>query len=48
MTTFGPATAKKWLSILECSFIIKLLRPHYRNFYKRFDNFAMEYLLRSK
>ena len=28
-------TAKKWLSILECSFIIKLLRPHYRNFSKR-------------
>lgn len=28
-------TAKKWLSILECSFIIKLLRPHYRNFNKR-------------
>lgn len=30
-----PVTAKKWLSILECSFIIKLLRPHYRNFNKR-------------
>jgi predicted AAA+ superfamily ATPase len=30
-----PITAKKWLSILECSFIIKLLRPHYRNFNKR-------------
>ena len=29
------ATAKNWLSILECSFIIKLLRPHYRNFNKR-------------
>ncbi len=28
-------TARKWLSILECSFIIKLLRPHYRNFNKR-------------
>ncbi|MBN2376643.1 MAG: ATP-binding protein [Sedimentisphaerales bacterium] len=28
-------TAKKWLSILQCSFIIKLLRPHYRNFNKR-------------
>jgi predicted AAA+ superfamily ATPase len=28
-------TAKKWLSILECSFIIKLLRPHYKNFNKR-------------
>ena len=31
----SPATAKKWLSILECSFIIKLLRPHYKNFNKR-------------
>jgi len=26
-----PVTAKKWLSILESSFIIKLLRPHYKN-----------------
>ncbi len=31
----ATATAKRWLSILECSFIIKLLRPHYRNFNKR-------------
>ena len=30
-----PITAKKWLSILESSFIIKLLRPHYKNFNKR-------------
>lgn len=30
-----PVTAVKWLSILECSFIIKLLRPHHRNFNKR-------------
>lgn len=28
-------TAKAWLSILEASFIIFLLRPHYRNFKKR-------------
>jgi hypothetical protein len=28
-------TAKKWLSILESSFIIKILRPHYKNFNKR-------------
>jgi len=28
-------TARKWLSILECSFIIKLLRPHFKNFNKR-------------
>lgn len=28
-------TAKRWISILETSFIIKLLRPHFRNFSKR-------------
>ncbi|MFC1806946.1 ATP-binding protein [Candidatus Omnitrophota bacterium] len=28
-------TAKSWLSILELSFIIHLLRPHYKNFNKR-------------
>lgn len=31
----APVTAKKWLSILECSFIVSLLRPHYKNFNKR-------------
>jgi hypothetical protein len=31
----APATAKKWLSILESSFIVHLLRPHHRNFNKR-------------
>jgi hypothetical protein len=28
-------TAKKWLSVLETSFIIKLLSPYYKNFNKR-------------
>jgi predicted AAA+ superfamily ATPase len=28
-------TAKSWLSILEASFIVYLLKPHYRNFNKR-------------
>lgn len=28
-------TAKRWLSLLEASFIIMLLRPHHRNFGKR-------------
>lgn len=28
-------TAKRWLSILETSFLITLLRPHHRNFGKR-------------
>lgn len=29
-------TAKEWLSILEASYVIRLLRPYYRNFGKRF------------
>lgn len=29
------ATAKRWLSVLEASFIVRLLRPHYANFRKR-------------
>jgi hypothetical protein len=29
------ATAKRWLSVLEASFIVYLLRPHHRNFSKR-------------
>lgn len=28
-------TAKRWLSVLETSFIVILLRPHYQNFNKR-------------
>jgi len=28
-------TVKSWISVLEASFIIKLLRPYYRNFNKR-------------
>jgi predicted AAA+ superfamily ATPase len=28
-------TAKSWISILEASFIVFLLQPHYRNFNKR-------------
>jgi hypothetical protein len=28
-------TAKRWLSILEASFLVLLLRPHFRNFGKR-------------
>ncbi len=29
------ATVKNWLSVLEASYIIKLMRPYYRNFNKR-------------
>lgn len=28
-------TARRWVSILEASFLVTLLRPHYRNFSKR-------------
>ena len=28
-------TARRWLSVLESSFIVHLLRPHHRNFNKR-------------
>lgn len=31
----STVTVKRWLSILETSFIIKLLRPHHKNFNKR-------------
>jgi predicted AAA+ superfamily ATPase len=29
------STARQWLSVLETSFIVKLLQPHHRNFNKR-------------
>ena len=29
------STARRWLSVLEASFLVYLLRPHYRNFGKR-------------
>lgn len=31
----SPHTAKEWISILETSYIIKLVAPYYRNFSKR-------------
>ncbi len=31
----SPNTAKQWLSVLEASYIIKLLSPYYKNFNKR-------------
>lgn len=31
----SPNTAKSWLSVLETSYIIKLLHPYYQNFNKR-------------
>ncbi len=31
----APNTAKTWLSILEASYVIYLLRPHHKNFSKR-------------
>jgi predicted AAA+ superfamily ATPase len=34
-TGVDQKTAKAWLAILEASFIVRLLRPHHRNFRKR-------------
>ena len=31
----GPGTARQWLSVLEASYLIHLVRPHHRNFRKR-------------
>jgi len=38
-------TAKAWLSVLEASFILVLLRPHFRNFGKRLVKTPKLYLL---
>jgi len=40
-------TAKRWLSILETSFVIKLLRPYYKNFNKRLIKSPKLYFLDS-
>jgi uncharacterized protein len=48
-------TARRWISVLEASFLVLLLRPHYRNFNKRLvkspklyflDTGLLAYLLR--
>lgn len=38
-------TAKRWLSILEASFLVYLLRPYYRNFGKRLIKSSKIYFL---
>jgi hypothetical protein len=38
-------TAKRWLSILEASFLVVILRPHYRNFGKRMIKSPKVYFL---
>jgi uncharacterized protein len=40
-------TAKRWISILETSFIVKLLRPYHRNFNKRLIKSPKLYFLDS-
>jgi len=35
-TGVSATTVKEWLSLLEVSYVIRLLRPYYRNFGKRF------------
>ena len=41
------ATARRWLSILEASFLVVLLRPHYENFNKRLVKSPKLYFLDS-
>ena len=40
-------TARRWLSILETSFLVRLLRPHHRNFSKRLIKSPKLYFLDS-
>ena len=40
-------TARRWLSVLETSFIIRLLRPHHKNFNKRLVKSPKLYFLDS-
>lgn len=40
-------TAKRWLSVLEASFVVLLLRPHYRNYGKRLIKSPKLYFLDS-
>lgn len=35
-TGVSATTVKEWISLLEASYVIRLLRPYYRNFGKRF------------
>jgi hypothetical protein len=37
-------TARRWLSVLEASFIVALLRPHHKN-YKRIDCIFLTHML---
>lgn len=39
------STARRWLSILEASFLVTLLRPHHKNFNKRLVKSPKLYLL---
>lgn len=34
-TGVSPSTVRNWLSLLEASFIIHLVKPHHRNYNKR-------------
>jgi predicted AAA+ superfamily ATPase len=46
-TGVSHTTARRWLSILEASFIVTLLRPHHRNFNKRMVKSPKLYFLDS-
>lgn len=41
----SQTTAKRWLSILEASYVVRLLRPHHRNFGKRLIKSPKPYFL---
>ncbi len=41
----GHHTVKEWLSVLEASYIIKLVHPYYRNFSKRLIKSPMIYFI---
>ena len=41
----AASTVREWLSILETSYVIKLLRPYYRNFGKRFVKSSKVYFV---
>ncbi len=44
-TGVSPNTAASWLSVLEASYVIRLLRPHHRNFNKRLVKMPKLYFL---
>lgn len=44
-TGVDAKTARRWLSVLEASYVVRLVRPHFRNFSKRLVKAPKLYLL---